>query len=150
MITSAQYFTNPRTGEVKPHSQQAEDNFTQLQGREEALVQEAIAAGAFERAIDPDTGTEISGARGGDGDGGFRAIGSKTGKPGGPHYDGRGLDRYDPGNRLDKWLDTFEDGNGGNSMLLKHGLYREASIATDSWCHTQTKPVASGHRTFNP
>lgn len=150
MITPEQYFTHPRTGETKPHTQQHLDNFNQWQGREEALVQEAIEAGAFERAIDPDTGCELSGSRGGDGDGGFRAPGSVTGKPGGPHYEGKAGDRYDPGNRLDTWLDSFEDGHGGNSMLLKHGLYREAASATSSWVHTQTKPVASGKRTFMP
>lgn len=150
MITREQYFLNPHTGEPKDHSDQDKANFDDWQQREEGLVAEAEAAGAFQRATDPDTGTEISGAKGGDGDGGFRAAGSKTGKPGGPHYQARAGDRYDLGDRLDAWLDTFEDGRGGNRMLLKYGLYREASAATPSWCHTQTKPVASGHRTFMP
>lgn len=150
LITREQYFTDPHTKLEKEHTEEHERNFNEWQERDEALTQEAINDGAFERAIDPDTGSEISGARGGDGDGGFRAKGSKTGKPGGPHYDGRAGDRYDPGNRLDTWLDKFEDGKGGNRMLLKHGLYREHPSATDSWCHTQTKPTVSGRRTFYP
>ena len=156
MITKEQYFTHPRTGQVKPHPIEHEENFIIWRDREEALVNEAIDAGAFTRAIDPDTGCELSGARGGDGDGGYRARDSATGKPGGPHYDGRAGDRYDPGSRLNNWLDTFEDGHGGNRMLEKHGLYREhpdytkGSSPDKSWCHTQIKPVPSGKRTFRP
>ena len=150
MISKEQYFADPHTGLPKPHTPEHERNFEDWQRREEAMVQEAITAGAFKRAIDPDTGSELSGARGGSGDGGFRVTGSKTGKPGGPHYDGRAGDRCDPGNRLDAWLDQFEDGRGGNRMLLKHGLCREHPSATDTWVHTQTKPVPSGRQTFKP
>lgn len=116
------------------------------------LAHEAERAGAFTFAIDPDTGCAISGRSGGDGDGGFRTPSSTTGAPSSSHREARGVDVYDPGNRLDRWLDGFEanDGAGGNRKLEEFGLYREAPSATNTWCHLTTRPPQSGARTFNP
>lgn len=149
-ITLEEYFS-------KPHTLSQRQAAEELLGRVDNLAVDAMMAGAFKWARDPDTGCCISGARGGDGDGGMRTPGSKTGAAGSAHRllpperpDGAGVDVYDPGNRLDIWLDQFEDGNGGNSMLEKHGLYREHGSKTDSWCHLQTRRPGSGHRTFMP
>lgn len=121
------------------------------------LTHEAEQAGAFTAVIDPDTGCGISGARGGDGDGGFRTPSSTTGAPDSAHRvlptekpRGAAVDVHDPADKLDTWLDGFEDGQGGNSMLEKHDLYREAPSATKNWCHLTTRAPASGHRTFQP
>lgn len=142
MITQQQYFGS------KEHSPEQADNATTLLEREEALVKDAEADGAFERAIDPDTGTEISGSKGGAGDGGFRAPDSTTGAPGSSHRDAKAVDRYDPRNQLDTWLDQFEDDKGGNLMLEQHRLYREAAKHTQGWCHLTTRAPKSGNRTF--
>lgn len=141
----------------KPHTLAQRNAADELLGPVHALVSDAINAGAFQWARDPDTGCCISGARGGDGDGGFRTPASMTGAANSSHKllpaenpDGAAVDVADPGDRLDTWLDQFEDGQGGNSMLEKHGLYREAPNVTKSWCHLTTRAPASGHRTFQP
>lgn len=141
----------------KPHSTAQLAAASDLVGRVNDLGHEAERAGAFTFTIDPDTGCAISGRAGGDGDGGFRTPSSTTGAPDSAHRvlpaekpKGVAVDVYDPGNRLDTWLDGFEDGHGGNSMLEKHDLYREAPSATQSWCHLTTRAPASGRRTFQP
>lgn len=141
----------------KPHSTAQLAAASDLVGRVNDLTHEAERAGGFTFVIDPDTGSCISGRKGGDGDGGFRTPSSATGAPDSAHRvlpaekpKGAAVDIHDPGNRLDTWLDGFEDGHGGNSMLEKHDLYREAPSATQSWCHLTTRAPASGHRTFQP
>lgn len=144
MITNAQYFG------AKPHSPAQEEAATDLLVRVNMLVSEAARAGAFERAIDPDTGTEISGSRGGAGDGGFRLPSATTGTAGSSHKQAKGVDVYDPQNRLDAWLDTAEHGDGDNTLLAQAGLYREHPDATPGWCHLSTRAPGSGRRTFHP
>lgn len=148
----------------KPHTQEQFTNAVNLLERVNALAEEAIAAGAFTWQVDPDTNCSISGRAGGDGDGGFRTPGTRTGRmdrsgravlgPDGKlltsHGNGEGVDPFDPEDRLDHWLDGFEHGQGGNTMLEKHGLYREHPETTPNWCHLTTRPPKSGHRTFRP
>ena len=151
MITVSQYFTKPHTTEQEALAQG-------LLGQVAQLEDEWSTATGELSQVDPDTGTEISGNQGGDGDGGFRTPGSRTGNPASqppsPHriIDGKGagVDKYDPRDKLDNWLDGFEDGNGGNSVLEKYGLYREHPSKTPGWTHLQTRPTASGKRTFMP
>jgi hypothetical protein len=148
MISSDEYFgakINHR--DATPDRQ---ENAGLLLLRVNALLAEACDAGAYGWEQDPDTGTCISGTRGGAGDGGFRLSTSTTGRAGSPHKEGQGVDVYDDDDSLDAWLDQFEDGKGGNSMLEKHGLYREAAAYTRTWCHLQTRAVKSGKRTFIP
>lgn len=144
MITQEQYF------QAKPHTEEHLVSADDLLSREEEMVDEAVRAGAFTRAVCPNTGSEISGSKGGAGDGGFRLSTSTTGSAKSSHKDAKGLDRYDPGDRLDEWLDQFEYGDGGNTMLERHGLYREAPGSTPGWCHTTTRAPKSGRRTFQP
>jgi hypothetical protein len=143
MITVYQYFGQ------KDHTQEHMDNATLLLSRVEALIVDACDDGAFVREIDADTGTCISGSKGGAGDGGFRLSNSTTGAPTSSHKEARAVDVYDPKNALDTWLDSFEDGNGGNLMLEQHKLYREASKHTPGWCHLTTRAPGSGRRSFN-
>ena len=143
MITAFQYF-------AKPHTQAQKDRATDLLSRVEALEQEFYAETGIGPDIDSDTGCEISGAKSGDGDGGFRLPSSKTGAPNSSHKEAGGVDRYDPENHRDSWLDKYETGDGGNSMLEKHGLYREHPDSTPGWCHLTTRAPGSGRRTFYP
>lgn len=145
MITSEQYFG-------KPHSTQHFADAVDLLQRVNRLGDEAQAVGAFTWSVDPDTGSQISGRAGGDGDGGFRTPSATTGDSSSSHRQGKGVDVYDPHNRLDAWLESFEanDGSGANRKLEEHGLYREDPKATHTWCHLTTRPPHSGKRTFQP
>jgi len=135
----------------KPHSLKQAASCVDLLDRVNALCKEAIDVGAFILQDDPDTGSEISGSPGGDGDGGFRTPGSRTGSAGSSHRQAMAVDVYDPNNRLDSWLDKFEqDGTWFNSKLAEHDLYREHPSATPGWCHLSTRAPGSGRRTFNP
>lgn len=144
IITLSQYFGS------KVHSADQEAAFTDLILRVENLVGEAAAVGAFERRIDPDTGSEISGSRGGAGDGGFRLPTAMTGKSMSSHKEAKAVDIYDPMDELDGWLNEFETGEGENSKLKAHGLYREAPSSTAGWTHLTTRAPGSGRRTFTP
>lgn len=144
MITLEQYFGKKTHTEIERWA--AED----LLARRQALRDEYYAATGRAPDIDPDTGTEISGTHGGNGDGGYRSFDSGTGAPHSSHRQARGVDDSDQKNLFDVWLDQFEDGKGGNSMLEKHGLYREHPSATNTWCHLTTRAPHSGHRTFMP
>lgn len=144
MITPEQYFG------AKPHEPSYDDVAADLLARVEALRIEHCSQTGAKRHIDPDTGTEISGSKGGAGDGGFRLPTATTGKLNSSHKEARGVDCYDPREELDDWLDEFEGGNGANAMLEKHGLFREAPQSTPGWTHLTTKPPHSGRRTFIP
>lgn len=144
MITAGEYFGS------KPYSGAQAARAADLLQRVNALVDEAESTGQFSRNKCPNTGTEISGSKGGSGDGGFRLPDSGTGSPNSSHKQAAAVDVYDGTNRLDAWLDQFEDGQGGNSKLEEYGLYREAPDATPGWCHLTTRAPGSGRRTFNP
>jgi len=138
VITLDEYFTNPTTGEVKPHT-------PDQRAAAEDLIERVIALCAhvmWHWPESPHTGTCISGSKGGAGDGGFRAANSKTGGPGSRHRRAMAVDVYDPGGSLNKRID--------DEMLERHGLYREHPSATPTWCHLETGGPKSGRRTFYP
>ncbi|HEY6965854.1 MAG TPA: hypothetical protein VI229_00170 [Burkholderiales bacterium] len=150
MISAIEYFG------YKPHTPQQASCALDLLDRVNGLRAEAFAAGV-PCPIDPDTGTEISGSKGGAGDGGFRLETATTGRGNSSHKilpaakpAGAGVDCFDPTNALDGWLDQFEDGAGGNSKLEEYGLYREHPDSTPGWCHLTNRAPGSGHRTFQP
>jgi len=143
MISLEQYFR-------KPHSAEQTVAAAEVLAKVNALVNEAVESDAVQWREDPDTGCPISGSKGGDGDGGFRTPGTRTGSAGSSHRQAMAVDVYDPGDLLDKWLDQFEGVNGENSKLAKYALYREAAAATPGWCHLTTRAPGSGRRTFNP
>jgi hypothetical protein len=166
VITTAQYFRNPTTGEARPHTTEQEAAADDLLTRRNALRQEWMDETGETCPIDQDTGCEISGSKGGAGDGGFRLDSATTGTGHSSHKilyvqkpDGTwiksdaaqaGVDDFDPKDAFDRWLDQFEDGHGGNSKLEEYGLYREHPDDTPGWCHLTTRAPHSGHRTFKP
>src|SRR3990167_1686589 len=133
----------------KLHDAEHEIMADDLLVRVNELLAEAERAGVA-LAVCPNTGTWISGSKGGAGDGGFRLLTSTTGSARSSHKEAKAVDVYDPGGRLDDWLDDFEVGVGDNTKLAEHGLYREAPNATNGWCHLTTRAPGSGRRTFNP
>jgi len=136
MITIEQYFGD------KPHLPEHEANAALLLRSVDALCAEAALAGVDVSHIDPDTGTCISGSKGGSGDGGFRLPTATTGSGSSSHKEARGVDKYDPHNALDNWIT--------DEILSRHGLYREHPDHTHGWCHLTTRPPHSGKRTFLP
>jgi hypothetical protein len=132
----SQYFLN------KPHSDKQSACALGLLQNVNALLREAEDNSAFIEQIDPDTGTGISGARGGTGDGGFRLSTATTGAPNSAHKEARAVDVYDPHNILDDWIT--------DEILERFKLYREHPNSTPGWCHLTTRPPASGNRTFVP
>ena len=144
MITLPQYFG------AKPHDEEHEALADDLLTRVNSLIDEAVRVMAFTRNVDLDTGTEISGSKGGAGDGGFRLSTATTGSGKSSHKEAKAVDVFDPRDHLDTWLDDFEHGNGDNTKLEEYGLYREAPEATPGWTHLSTRAPGSGRRTFKP
>ena len=135
MITQGQYFAG------KPHTPEHDAAATELLTRVNLLLGEAEATG-IAQSICPNTGTQISGSKGGSGDGGFRLTTATTGAPGSSHKEARAVDVYDPQGHLDNWLT--------DAKLETHGLYREAPAYTPNWAHLTTRPPHSRKRTFIP
>lgn len=136
MITQAQYFGS------KPHTPEQDALATELLTRVNILLDDAIGSGVFTLQNDPDTGTQISGSKGGAGDGGFRLPGATTGAPNSSHKTAQAVDVFDPAGRLDAWLT--------DEKLTVYGLYREAPASTVGWTHLTTRAPNSGKRTFQP
>lgn len=136
MISTEQYF------QAKPHTVEDDAKAQALLEAVNDLLDEAAAAGAYMNNPCPNTGTEISGSKGGQGDGGFRLQTATTGSDHSSHKEARGVDVYDYGDKLDAWLT--------DEILERHGLYREHPDSTPAWCHLTTRAPGSGHRTFYP
>lgn len=82
--------------------------------------------------------------------GGFRPQDCPQGALHSSHKEGAGVDIYDPKDELDSYIDQFETGDGGNTLLAEFGLYREAPASTPKWLHVSIHSPASGRRTFQP
>jgi hypothetical protein len=136
MITQEQYF------QAKPHTDANAAAAADLLARANALCQEAVDAKAFGWPSCPNTGTQVSGSKGGQGDGGFRLPTATTGRDHSSHKEAKGVDVYDPQDHLDAWLT--------DALLAKHGLYREHPDSTPGWCHLTTRAPGSNKRTFIP
>ena len=136
MITLQEYFSN------KTHPNEYNLNALTLLYR----VNNLLAAYATDTGklpeINPITGSQVSGSKGGDG--GFRLPTSTTGSSKSAHKQGMAIDLVDHDQHLDKWLDAKPD------ALIKYDLYREASASTPNWCHLSTRKPLSGKRTFAP
>jgi hypothetical protein len=132
MITNMQYF------QAKPHNSEQEVNCTELLSRVSAL----LANLSYTPPYCPNTGTQISGSKGGSGDGGFRLDTATTGAATSSHKEGMGVDVYDPAEALDNMI--------ADDLLEQFDLYREHPSATVGWCHLSTRAPHSGHRTFYP
>lgn len=140
MITLDQYFSRHLTdGLMTPDMRR---NASVLLAAVNALLHEAAVQGAYDFPVNPFTGTNISGSKGGSGDGGFRAADSTTGAAKSQHKQANAVDVYDPVQKLDNWLK--------DATLTLFGLYREHPSATPTWCHLQRIGPPSGRRTFYP
>ena len=141
MILTSHYFQ-------KPHSAEQEKAAADLLASVNAICLEAQTAGVFDFGNDPDTGCPISGSQGGDGDGGFRTPGTRTGASGSAHRKALAVDVWDPGHKLSDWVT--------DAKLEAYGLYREhpnwtkGSDPSKNWAHFQSIPPASGARSFQP
>ena len=134
-ITLDDYFSD------KPHTPEQAENAVDLLRRVNVLLTEYVADGGI-MTIDPDTGTYISGAKGGSGDGGFRLPESTTGAAKSKHRTAQAIDISDQDNKLDAWLTR--------DKLVKYQLWREATQWTATWCHVQCVPPISLARSYNP
>lgn len=112
-------------------------NAGKLLSRINPLLDAAFEAG-IDLNINPKTKTLISGTQ----YGGFRPQDCPQGSPQSSHKQGRGIDVFDPENALDKWIT--------DKSLEKFGLYREAPLDTNTWCHLTDRAPGSGKRTFKP
>lgn len=141
MTISAEDYFGPRLGhaEITPAIEEAA---TGLLFRVNKLLDRAYSEGAYGMDDDPDTGTQVSGSRGGSGDGGWRPSGAKTGAPNSKHKTAHAVDVYDPNETLDDWLT--------DELLTTYGLYREAPDSTPGWTHLSDVAPGSGKRTFQP
>jgi hypothetical protein len=145
VITVEQYFGG------KPHLMAHTESCVTLLFSVNNLLDEYEHATGYKVPVDPDTGSQISGSKGGAGDGGFRLSTATTGRTGSSHKDAQGVDVFDAENWLDDWLSKYDYDDGkGNTKLEEYGLYREHPNATKGWCHLTTRAPGSGRRTFYP
>ena len=136
MITLQDYFSD------KPHPNEYNLNALTLLYRVNNLIAAYTTDTGKLPEINPITGSQVSGSKGGDG--GFRLPTSTTGSSRSAHKLGMAIDLYDRGEHLDKWLDAKPD------ALIKYDLYREEPSATVNWCHLSTRKPLSARRTFKP
>lgn len=138
MLTIEQYFGD------KKHPQEHTSNATKLLIKVNRLLAIAQNDGGYHVWIDPDTGTQISGAKGGSGDGGYRLPDSKTGAASSSHKTGDGVDVFDHCRILAQWCVNNQD------KLDSVGMYCEDFRWTPYWCHFQQIPPKSGKRIYIP
>ena len=136
MITLQDYFSD------KPHPNEYNLNALTLLYRVNNLIAAYTTDTGKLPEINPITGSQVSGSKGGDG--GFRLPTSTTGSSRSAHKLGMAIDLYDRGEHLDKWLDAKPD------ALIKYDLYREEPASTINWLHLSTRKPLSGKRTFKP
>lgn len=105
----------------------------------------AFVADGGKLVIDPDTGTLISGAKGGSGDGGYRLATSATGAPNSRHKTGQAVDVYDPERKLARWVLQHQP-----FVHQQLGLSIERPEWTPNWVHFQSVPPGSGVFAFIP
>lgn len=135
VITLEQYFGNRLDHpEATP---QIKANTTALLANVNALLADAQANGV-PCLVNPSTGSLIAGC----GEGGFRLCNCTQGSRTSSHKEGRGVDIYDPQNKLDRWIN--------DKLLMAYGLYREHPDATSTWVHLTDRAPPSKRRTFWP
>jgi hypothetical protein len=136
MITKDMYFGD------KDHSIGQDCDADLLLRQVNLLLAEAAAKKVYKFDQCPNTGTQISGAKGGHGDGGFRLPESTTGAAKSSHKEAKAVDVYDPLDRVDNWVT--------DELLSHYGLYRESKFKTPGWIHLTTRAPHSGKRSFEP
>lgn len=136
IITLAEYFAG------KPHEKSHEQAAQILLDRVMGLLNYLVQTKGLKLSKCPNTGTYISGSKGGSGDGGFRLPTATTGTKLSSHKEATGLDAYDPENCIDDAI--TED----PSLLIMFDLYREDPKETKHWCHLTIRVPGSKKRTF--
>lgn len=131
MITLVQYFRG------RPHTPVQEEAALELLSRVNCLIAEYRLTGE-DVPINKMTGSMISGLT----EGGFRLPDCVQGSQFSSHKEAKGVDVYDPENKLDNWITR--------KMLEKYNLWREHPDKTEHWVHLTTRPPKSGCRTFLP
>ena len=139
-ITLVQYFLD------KKNSLKQLANANLLLAALNLFLRDCADLGHYAYEIDPDTGAQISGSKGGAGDGGFRTPSSTTGSKLSTHRDANGADVSD----TLRLLATFCVTTAGKELLAKHGLWMEDPRWTPCWCHLQRVPPSSGKRIYIP
>ena len=94
-------------------------------------LQEIMEGDGVKFHINPKTGTTISGEI----YGGFRPQNCPIGAPNSSHKLGMAVDRYDPDNYIDQWINSHLD------ALIKCGIYVEDQASTPGWSHWQIRPT---------
>lgn len=136
-ILLSQYFNN------KPHSIRHEANANLTLAQVNLCHAYAAEDGKYEYWIDPDTGTQISGSRGGTGGGGFRLM-DEAGAIHSAHKDACAIDTFDPHRIYAQWcLDN-------QAKLKELGLYMEDPRWTGGWVHQQIIAPRSGLTVYIP
>ena len=136
MITLQEYFSD------KPHPNEYNLNALTLLYRVNNLIAAYTTDTGKLPQINPITGSQVSGSKGGDG--GFRLPTSTTGSSKSAHKLGMAIDLVDHGEHLDNWLNAKPD------ALIKYDLYREEPASTINWLHLSSRKPLSGKRTFKP
>jgi len=109
-----------------------------------AKVNLCLYKAEYDGWIDPDTNSQISGAKGGSGDGGYRTPDSHTGGAGSAHRSARAVDVFDPDRILAQWCVK------NKAALVEIGLWCEDFRYTPVWCHFQQIQPKSGKRIYIP
>ena len=135
MITVSQYFGPWLDHPDATHARV--DAAEKLLSKVNALLVAAEHAGVVV-PINPLTESQVTGVQ----YGGFRPQSCTQGAPQSSHKVGRGVDVYDPQNRLDAWLN--------DDILEAYELYREHPDSTERWVHLTDRAPGSGNRTFYP
>lgn len=138
MITQQQYFG------TKQYTDQQAENCDALLESVNQCCDYAAQSKSYFYPIDPDTGIQISGAKGGSGDGGFRIPESNTGAKTSSHKDANGVDVFDPARVFAAWCVA------NPQILASLGLYMEDPRWTPGWVHLQRIPPKSGKRIYIP
>ena len=79
--------------------------------------------------------------------GGFRPQCCQQGSEHSAHKEALAVDRYDPGDVIDKWVFTSP---AALALATELGMYFEHPSATPGWSHWSIKAPPSGHRFFYP
>ena len=138
MITTLQYFRS------KVHPPEHAANGVKLLAQVNLCLHKSNEDGAYDFWIDPDTNSQISGSKGGAGDGGYRAADSRTGGATSPHRIASAVDVFDPDRQLAQWCVK------NKAALVELGLWCEDFRWTPGWVHLQCIQPKSGKRIYIP
>jgi hypothetical protein len=133
-ITLADYFAGYK--DHKAITPEIRSRAAMLLTHVNAFLLELYEDGQCDYDINPITSSMISGVK----NGGWRPPECTEGAPNSSHKQGQGIDIFDSDGDLDNACT--------DTLLAKHGLYREHPAQTVRWLHLTTRAPRSGRRTF--